>query len=450
MNKILTGFGRVCITPALGTPIVGYFYERRTEGVLDDLFTNVVAFDSGKARALIISVEICEMSTAQCNLFRSEIAKATGVDKDAVFINCTHTHTGAQAGYVGDLGTGTSCPEYEEFLIGAVIKASKLALLDLKPTSLSYAKGEAKGISFIRRYRMKDGAVQTNPGVDNPNIDHALGTAGEDAQLLLLTREGGDDIYMVCYGTHADSVGGNYISGDWPGFVVRTIEGAIPDSKCIFLTGAQGDVNHINPRPTESDRRGLDYNTFDGVPRGYEYAKHMGRVVAGAILSIAGKTVDIEPSEIKLGIKEISIPSNRENHREAEARKILELYNSGREEELPYKAMELTTVVAEANRIINLLDGPDSFEFVLSAISIGDMVILGVPGEVFVDIGRKCRAESKFTATFVCCLTNGGDGYFPTESAYDEGGYEARSSHLNRQVESILVNGVKELFEQIK
>ncbi len=450
MNKMFTGFGRVCITPLLGTPIVGYFYERRTEGVLDDLYTAAVSFSLGNTKALVISVEICEMSTAQCNAFRLEIAKATGVDKDAIFINCSHTHTGAQAGTVCDLGTGTSCPEYEEFLLGAMVEAAKLAILDLKPTCISYAKGEAKGISFVRRFRMKDGGVQTNPGVDNPDIDHALGEPTESAQLILLEREGADDIYIVCYGTHADTVGGNYISGDWPGFVVRTVEGAIPDSKCLFLTGSQGNVNHINPKPTKADRRGLDYNTFDGVPRGYAHAKHMGRVVASAILAIAGKTVDIEPSEIKFGIKEISIPSHRENHREAEARRILELYNSGKQEELPYKGMELTTVVAEANRIVSLLSGPDSFEFVLSAISIGDMVILGVPGELFVEIGRKCEAQSEFPATLVCCLTNGGDAYFPTEAAYDEGGYEARSSCLDRSVEKIVLDGVRELFSELK
>jgi len=27
-----------------------------------------------------------------------------------------------------------------------------------------------------------------------------------------------------------------------------------------------------------------------------------------------------------------------------------------------------------------------------------------------------------------CCITNGYEGYFPMREAYDEGGYEARSS----------------------
>ena len=450
MNEILTCFGRVCITPPLGTPIIGYFQMRRAKGVLDDIYTSAVAFSYKGTQALVISAETLELSTAQCNTYRENISRKTGVATGAIFINCSHTHTGAQPGSVSALGTGATCPEYEIQLGEAMAEAAKQAIDDLKPSRLSYAKGEAKNISFIRRYRMKDGGVQTNPGVDNPNIDHALGTPNDAVQLLKIERDIADDIYIVCFGTHADTVGGEYISADWPGFVVSTVEGAIDGTKCLFLTGAQGDVNHINTSPTEADRRGLDYDSFDGVPRGYEHAKHMGRVVAGAVLAIAGKTVDLKPGDIKFGIKEINVPAHKENHREAEARAVLELYNSGRQDELPYKAMELTTVVAEANRIVAMLTGPDSFPFVLSAITFGDFALLGIPGELFVEIGRRVERESIFDATFVCCLTNGGDCYFPTASAYDEGGYEARSSKLDRSVEEIVVNGVKELFEQLK
>ena len=34
--------------------------------------------------------------------------------------------------------------------------------------------------------------------------------------------------------------------------------------------------------------------------------------------------------------------------------------------------------------------------------------------------------------TLPCCLTNGAEGYYPMKEAYDEGGYEARSSKIGR------------------
>ena len=46
----------------------------------------------------------------------------------------------------------------------------------------------------------------------------------------------------------------------------------------------------------------------------------------------------------------------------------------------------------------------------------------------------------------VCCLTNGGDSYFPTSSAYDEGGYEARTSRLKKGGDKILIDGMLELL----
>ena len=449
MSNISAGFGRVCINPPMGTPIIGYFMVRRTKGILDDIYASAVAISDGETKALVISAETLELSTEQCVMYRDIISKKTGVHPDAIFINCSHTHTGAQPGSVSALGTGATCPEYEVQLGDAMVVASQMALADLAPAKLSYGEGKAENISFIRRYRMKDGGVQTNPGVDNPNIDHALGTPNDKVQLLKLTRDGADDIYLVCFGTHADTVDGEYISADWPGFVRTTIEGALGDVKCLFLTGSQGDVNHIKTNPTESDRVGLNYDGFDGVPRGYEHAKHMGRVVAGAVLQICGKTLPVKESNIKFGVKAIDIPAHKENHREAEAKALLELYNSGRHDEIPFKNMELTTAVAEANRIVRMVTGPDSFPFVLSAISVGDFALVGIPGELFVEVGRRVERESVFGATFVCCLTNGGDCYFPTETAYDEGGYEARSSKLDRSAENIVVEGIKELFADL-
>ena len=49
-----------------------------------------------------------------------------------------------------------------------------------------------------------------------------------------------------------------------------------------------------------------------------------------------------------------------------------------------------------------------------------------------------------------CCLTNGGDSYIPTSRAYDEGGYESRSSKLKKGVDDIAVNGMLELLKEVK
>ena len=49
-----------------------------------------------------------------------------------------------------------------------------------------------------------------------------------------------------------------------------------------------------------------------------------------------------------------------------------------------------------------------------------------------------------------CALTNGSEGYFPMKSAYDEGGYEARSSRYKSGVAEAIVAGGKELLDSLK
>jgi hypothetical protein len=111
--------------------------------------------------------------------------------------------------------------------------------------------------------------------------------------------------------------------------------------------------------------------------------------------------------------------------------------------------MELTTVVAEAQRIVELSEGPKSFFFTLSARIVGEVAFLGMPGECFTEIGRRIEKESPFDTTFVCCLTNGGETYFPTSKAYGEGGYEARTSRLKKGGDDIVVNGMVELSKNL-
>jgi len=126
------------------------------------------------------------------------------------------------------------------------------------------------------------------------------------------------------------------------------------------------------------------------------------------------------------------------------------MQKAGRTAELPWKEMELTTVLAEAGRIVRLENGPESYTFTVSAIRIGDFAIAGIPGEPFTEIGRRIYEGSPFDTTILCCLTNSAGPYFPTSEAYSEGGYEARSSSLKKGCDDIIVNGMCDLLNDIK
>ncbi len=435
-----TGYSKICITPPLGAPIYGYFDLRYTKGVLDDVFVRAIAFDDGDKKAVVIALDICEMPQAIFDKLKDAVSAACDVPREAVFISCSHTHTAPQV--------GGNTAEFDAYFTSCVKDAACYAISDLEDSTAYFAETECSTISYNRRYRMKDGSVMTNPGINNENVDCVLGEASQKVKLLKFKRKN-DEIALVNFGTHADTIGGDFISADYPGVLCATLERALPEVKCAFLLAPEGDVNHINPFPTESEMA-LSKIDFDNVPRGVKLAEHMGKTIAGAVISVYTIAEEIEMSKISFAEKAVNLPSNQENDRVSDAEYIDEMYSAGRGDELPFKGMELTTVVYEAKRILDLQNGPESYEFLLSALKLGDIVFAGIAGEPFVKIGMRIDENSPFKATFTCALANAEGGYIPTSNAYDEGGYEARSSYLKRGGDDIIVSGMTELLNNLK
>lgn len=452
MSNIKVGFARLDITPPLGIYVSGYYERRFAKEILDRLDMHAVAFENGENRSVILNFDLIDLPNALSNAIRNAVSEFCNVPFDAVFATCTHTHTGPQLHKIDSESDEVNnlISEYTEQVVLYARDCAKFAFDDLKPAEFYVAEGEAKNISFVRRFRMKNGAVQTNPGAGNPNIDHCLDEASEVVKLIEIKRCGGDDICLVNFGVHADVIGGDVISADFPRFVRESVEGALSGVKCVFINGAEGDVNHINSFPTESDRVGLDYDSFDAVPRGYEHSKHMGRVIAGSVLSICTKAVKIDADLIGFGTKTISIPSNMENDKLDYAKNILDMVAAGRQHELPYKEMELTTAKAEAARIMRLKDGPEAFSIKLTCLRFGDLAFVGLPGEPFTGLGRQIISASPFDTTVVCCLTNGDGYYYPTTAAYDEGGYEVKSSPLKKGVAEIITDAIADILNEMK
>ena len=66
-------------------------------------------------------------------------------------------------------------------------------------------------------------------------------------------------------------------------------------------------------------------------------------------------------------------------------------------------------------------------------------VSFSLSNTMFTGIGKGIKAGSDFKLTVNCCAANGYDGYFPMQDAYDEGGYEARSSRFAAGVAEKLI-----------
>ncbi len=444
MNKLQAGFSRLDITPALGIPITGYFLPRYAEGVLDPLEVNALALSTGEDKVVMMSVDLLHIARDVQDAACAAISKATGLTADQIFIHSTHTHTGpgvCMEAY--DDAHNDDTAEYTKVLIRKLSDAAVMAIADLKPAKMGWAVGKAPNIAFVRRFRMKDGKVRTNPGVGNPDILHPIGDVDERVNVLRFDREGAETIILANFGDHPDVVGGNMISGDWPAFFRRKMEKCMDNVKALFFNGAQGDVNHVNVWAKGGDHNDM-FHDFDDVDRGYGHARHMGNVVTGAVLQVYDKVTYVVVDSIRSKLYSISVPSNMPKPEDMPlAHKYNDLHNAGRDDEIPFKAMELTTVVAEAGRMVRLEHGPAEFNLNLTAVAIGNVALLGIPGEPFNGIGLGIKEAAGWDMVMPCCLTNGAEGYFPMQDAYDEGGYEARSSRYKAgTAETIIKEGV--------
>ncbi|MBQ8506534.1 MAG: hypothetical protein IJ466_03785 [Clostridia bacterium] len=435
------GFARVEIAPPLGCMLTGYYEPRIAKGTLDSLHASAVAFSDGEKRAVLLVLDLLGIRQRTLDGMRDRISANLGLDRAALFVHCTHTHTGPE---VCD-GMFEPDPVYNARLEKIMEQAAQLALNDLKEASLLSADGKVENISFIRRFRMKDGSTRTNPGYWNPDILEPIGQKDEGLRIVRIVRPGADEILLVNFQVHPDTIGTimgsvEEFSADYPGFVVRTLEGALGNVKAVYLNGACGNLNHVNVYKPEWDQNG-----------GYEHTAHMGRAIAGEALRIYTKARPVEDGRLRYAEEPLAVSANKARPEDLpRAEQIVKWHDAGRMDLIPESGMGITTLVAEATRMLNLKDAPDDFQLNMTALSVGELCLAGIPGEAFTEVGLHIKAHSPFKAQLVLGISNGYEGYFPTRDAYDEGGYEARSSSFRAGVAESIAEAETKLVQSLK
>ncbi len=440
------GYSKVNVTPMLGVRLRGYFETRIADGVLDELELCAVALSCGEDKAVFLSMDHCGINQKVIKIFKNEIMEKTGLSEEAIYIHATHTHTGPYLEVDSEYELER---EYLQSVSHKMADAAALALADRRPAKMGYGIGNAPNIAFVRRFRMKDGSVRTNPGVNNPDILEPIGEIDERVSVLRFDREGAETIIMVNFGNHPDVVGGCKISADWPGFVRKTVEKSLDNTKCIFFNGAQGDLNHVNVHPTGGYLNDM-FMDFDDVARGYKHAEYMGRVVAGGVLQAFDKVQYVDADTLKCMQRKIQIPANLPNPEDLpEAYCIHDLHVAGKDDEIPYTGMMKTTMIAKAMRMVRLEHGPEHFEMTLSAVAIGKLAFIGIPGEPFMGVGKAFKETEGWDMVIPTCITNGYEGYFPMKDAYEQGGYEANGSNFKAGVAEYIIAEGKKLLREI-
>ena len=85
----------------------------------------------------------------------------------------------------------------------------------------------------------------------------------------------------------------------------------------------------------------------------------------------------------------------------------------------------------------------------LQALALGEIVLVGIPGEPFAELGRAIKEGWDAVQVLVVGYANGYFGYFPTWEAFQEGGYEAETSVFHPRAPQVLTAEARRLIEQI-
>ena len=191
--------------------------------------------------------------------------------------------------------------------------------------------------------------------------------------------------------------------------------------------------------------------SFDNEMKSPGMARFVGRALAGTVLQVYEKVEYVDVDDLQILHKFIEVDSQRPTPEQLPlAHKYKDLHDAGRDDEIPYPAMALTIAVSEAIRMVNLENGPDSFTLELTGLKIGPVAFVGIPGEPFTQIGVRIKETEGFKQIMPVCLTNGCNGSFPSPEAFAAGGYESRSSIFGPKVSDQIVDGCKELLNELK
>lgn len=450
--SLKVGFAKVNIDPPLGIGMRGYFVPRYARGFYDSLFVRTIAVANDEKTVLIINVDFCSIDDSLVAACHKLIEEEAGISKDNIFMGATHTHTGPLtsengARFAVDMDM---IEAYARFFVTRVLDSVKLALADLMPAKMGFAVGHApERIAYIRRYRMKDGSTFTCPPINDPNIVGPIGELDQRINVLRFAREGARDIVIVNYGIHADTVNGDVISADFPHWLSKTVNDAL-DAEAVFIPGAQGDVGSTNVHPTGGDMNDTEIS-FDNEMKSYGMARFVGRAIAGTVLQVFDKVEFADDDSIETLHKTLTVPANNPTPEEMPlAKKYKELHEAGRDDEIPFEGMQLTTEIADAYRKCRLENGPFEFNLPMMGLKIGPVAFVGMPGEPFTEIGIKIKETEGFSMIMPAALVNGSMGYFPAKSAFDEGGYEARTSNYTPTITEEIVKCGKEILVELK
>ena len=424
MAHIKAGVGRSLITPRVGAELVGYFNRPGpATGVHDDLNARAIVLDDGETAIALCSVELCWLAGANVQAIRAAAASRTGLKPENIFVFATHTHSGPAL---------QSESYWERPLAEIIADAIVQAYESRVEARLAGGFGQLFGYNINRRWLNRP----ADPSVGVLRVDRADGTP-----LAMLGN----------YACHAVVLGYDnlLISGDWPGYASRILEADLGhDCVALFSQGGSGDVNPLTETVRQKLAAGHPVTTIGRLTT--YYGKHEVTDVpdwwniedrGGGTFTEADTLARAYCAEVKRVWHSLAPVAEAPLWVE---RVIVD--GSLAEDEPPALGM------GEGHR--RLLRDFDVTSMEITMLGIGDVILLGQPGEVFTENAVEFRRSSQqmgYRYPFFVTYANGSYAYMPPSNAFSEGGYEvdwALRMGISRHVQDRIATATRQILEK--
>lgn len=425
----------------------GGMADRQAKGAHDPLHARCLVLDDGTTRIALVVVDSCMIPRDVCDNAKRLTHKATGLAPERILISATHTHS---APTLSGVFQSEPDEDYRQYLATQIARGVERAVKNLAPAKIGWGVGQDATQVFNRRWLMrslqedpfgkKTDQVRMNPGYQHKELIKPAGPIDPDVSIVSVQSPTGRPIALLAsYSLHY--VGGvPELSADYFGAFAERIQQLLgadkgePPFVGIMSNGTSGDINNVN---------------FAGAAPGKMQPGEKMRLVADSVARTAHAAyqkiqhrdwaqVAVAQKEIELGVRlpdEADLERARDILKKAEGKKVLvghaEIY---------------------ARETVLLAKYPPKVKLIVQAIRIGELGIVAIPCETFVEIGLEIKEKSPLRPTFTIELANGYNGYLPTPKHHELGGYEtwrARSSYLEVGASPRITATVRDLLAEV-
>jgi len=442
-TDLQAGVAEIDITPPVGHRMAGYFNERLATGTHDPLKAKAIILAQGKVKTALLFCDLIGMTLHVSTNARVRISAQTAIPASHILIAATHTHTGplfddVRRDFLHEQALAQSGKDpheeiyYPDFLAGKLVEVASQAHAELAPATAFTGVAKHEGLAFNRRYHMRDGRVVFNPGVLNTNIVKPAGPVDPSVGILYVRSVEADKPLgsLTVFACHCDTIGGREYAADYPYFLEQMLRGKLGAGFCsAFAAGTCGDINHINVAVQES------------LPR-FGITERIGNALGATVLETLDSLEALTRPRLAVRSVTLTMPLQEVAPEQVQAAR----------ENMPSYTKGGGTFFerVEATKALDLAGRGKTWPMEVQVFRLDkDTALVGLPGEIFCDLGLAIKAASPFKKTVVMTICNDRPAYVPTRKAFAEGSYEVVNSRVKPGAGEMLVEAALKLLRKL-